>query len=225
MRRLVFPLILGLAGGAILVALGVWQLGRLEWKAALIAAVEARLAEPPVALPATPDPGADQYRAVRLAGRFTGEDLDVLASRRREGPGFRVVAAFETDDGRRILVDRGFIAEDRRAAARPAGPAEVTGNLLWPDATDRFTPAPDAARGIWFARDVGAMAAALATEPVLVVQRAGTGAAAGFALPLPVDTASIPNDHRNYAITWFALAAAWAGMTALLVWRITRRPR
>lgn len=225
LRRLVFPLLIGLAGVAMLAGLGVWQLQRLAWKEGLLAAIEARLAEPPAALPRAPDPLADQYRAVRLAGRFTGEDLDVLASRRREGPGFRVIAAFETDDGRRIMIDRGFIAEAQRAAPRPAGAAGVTGNLLWPEATDRFTPAPDPSRGIWFARDVAAMAAALATLPVLVVQRSGTGAAAAFALPQPVGTEGIPNDHRGYAITWFLLAAVWAGMTALLLWRITRRPR
>jgi surfeit locus 1 family protein len=135
-----------------------------------------------------------------------------------------VVAAFETDDGRRILVDRGFIPEPLRQGPRPDGPAGVTGNLHWPEDTDSYTPPPDFARGIWFARDVTAMAEVLATEPVMLVQRSGSGAAADFAWPQPVDAAGIPNDHLGYAVTWFLLAAVWAGMTAFLVWRITRRP-
>jgi surfeit locus 1 family protein len=40
---------------------------------------------------------------------------------------------------------------------------------------------------------------------------------------LPVDTQGIPNNHLNYAVTWFSLAAVWAGMTLLLLWRIRQR--
>ena len=101
--------------------------------------------------------------------------------------------------------------------------ARITGNLHWPQERDRFTPEPDAASGLWFARDVPQMAAALGTEPVLVVARAVEPADGAFT-PLPVDTAGIPNDHLGYALTWFSLAAAWAGMTLLLLWRIRRRP-
>ncbi len=57
------------------------------------------------------------------------------------------------------------------------------------------------------------MAAALDTEPVLIVAREADRRR-GRA-PLPVDTAGIPNDHLQYAITWFALAVVWAGMTLL----------
>jgi surfeit locus 1 family protein len=35
-----------------------------------------------------------------------------------------------------------------------------------------------------------------------------------------VDTAGIPNDHLEYAVTWFALALVWLGMTAYFL----RRP-
>ena len=41
--------------------------------------------------------------------------------------------------------------------------------------------------------------------------------------PMPVDSSGIPNDHMNYAITWFSLAAVWLGMTAYLLWRIRQR--
>jgi surfeit locus 1 family protein len=64
------------------------------------------------------------------------------------------------------------------------------------------------------------MAAALGTEPVLIVARTDTG---DGITPLPVDTAGIPNNHLNYALTWFCLAAVWLGMTLLLLWRIRRR--
>lgn len=225
MRRLIFPLLLGLAGAAVLVALGIWQLQRLAWKEGVLAEISARIAADPVALPAVPDPAEHQYLAVATTVTFTGESLDVLVSRKQIGAGFRPVAVAVTDDGRRILVDRGFLREAERAAPRPgpdAGAHAVAGNLLWPDEVDGFTPEPDLNRGIWFARDLPRMAAHLRAEPVLLV--ASAPAPPGFAAePLPVDTSGIPNDHLGYAIQWFGLAAVWLGMTALLLWRIRRR--
>jgi surfeit locus 1 family protein len=97
------------------------------------------------------------------------------------------------------------------------GQVKVTGNLNWPDDVDRFTPAPDG--DVWYARDVAAMAEKLGTEPVLVVARSDTGQGVEA---LPVTTSGIPNNHRNYAITWFSLAAIWAGMTLFALQRIRR---
>jgi len=220
MRRMIAPLLFGLIGAAILIGLGVWQLQRLAWKESILAGITARLNDTPVPLPATPDPVADLYRPVQVLGRFTGEDLDVLASRKEIGAGFRVIAAFETAEGRRILIDRGFVTDEARALPRTAEAATVTGTLHWPRETDGYTPPPDARTGMWFARDVPAMAEALRTEPVLVIARSDTGD--GIA-PLPVGTEGIPNDHLHYAITWFSLAVVWLGMTGLLLWRIRRR--
>jgi len=89
----------------------------------------------------------------------------------------------------------------------------ITGNPHWPDEIDGFTPAPDLAANIWCARDVPALAEALGTEPVLIVARQMSQDRAPVT-PLPVDTAGIPNDHLEYAVTWFSLAAIWVAMTA-----------
>ena len=216
MNRLLFLLTFGLIGTAILVGLGVWQVQRLEWKRALLAAMEARIAAAPVALPANPDPERDRYLAVTVEGTILPGELQVLDSMKQVGPGFRLIAPFRTADGRRILIDRGFVRETRRDAVRALGPATVQGNLLWPQETDSFTPAPDRASNTWFARDVPLMAQALDTEPVMLVAASQTDPAV---TPLPVDTAGVPNDHLQYAITWFSLAAIWAGMTATFLWR------
>lgn len=220
MRRLFVPLIFGLAGAAILIGLGVWQLQRLGWKEAIIADIDARIEAAPVALPSDIDPERDRYLPVVVKGRFTGQEVDVLTSGKFEGVGYRVIAAMETADGRRILVDRGFLPEAARTMLRPASTAFITGNLHWPMETDSFTPPPDIASGIWFARDVSAMAATLATEPVLIVAREPTGDGIE---PLPIDTSVIANDHFNYAMTWFSLAVVWLGMTGFWLFRIKRR--
>jgi surfeit locus 1 family protein len=193
---------------------------RLAWKEGIIAQAEAMMAAEPVALAVTPDPVADRYLAVRVAGRFTGEETHVLTSSREEGPGFLVIAAFETEDGRRILIDRGYVPEVAKETARLAHAAEVTGNLSWPDDVNSATPPYDATRGIWYGRDLAGMSALLKTEPLLIIARSETG---DGVLPQPVTTAGFRNDHLNYAITWFSLAAVWVGMTVLLLYRIRRR--
>jgi surfeit locus 1 family protein len=223
MVRLIGAIVIGVAGCAVLVALGIWQVCRLDTKERFLSDMEARMEAPPAPLPPQPDLEADRFRPVAVEGAFDGAALAVLVGLKGKGPGFRLVAAFETLEGRRVLVDRGFIPEALRAATPPAtGPARIEGNLHWPDDREYFTPPPDTARGIWFARDLPAMAEALGTEPVLIVARRAEPADAAVR-PLPLDTATIPNNHLQYAITWFSLAAVWAGMTALFVWRIRRR--
>lgn len=221
--RMLGALILGLGGCAILLGLGTWQVQRHFWKQDLLAAMEARLEQPPVALPRAPDPARDRFLAVALSGTFDTAEIAVMASRRGDGPGYRIVTAFETDDGRRILVDRGFIPAARRPDPRPPIPAQLIGNLHWPEEVDRFTPPPDVPAGLWFARDLPSMASALGTEPVLVVLRASDEARPA-ASAMPLDTSGVPDNHANYAVTWFLLAAAWAGMTVFLLWRIRQQP-
>lgn len=222
MIRLLAPLAIGLAGAVILAALGLWQLQRHEWKTALLAEIEARIAADPVAVPADPDPDSDRYLPVEASGDFPGRSLHVLVSTRTQGAGHRIVSVLETADGRRLMVDEGFVAQGGDLAPGPVEGVTVTGNLHWPDEVDRWTPDPDLSEGLFFARDVTAMAEALGTEPVLIVARSVEGVAPR-ATPLPVGTEGIPNNHLGYAVQWFGLAAVWLGMTGLWLWRIRRR--
>ena len=224
MRRYVFPLLLGLVGIAILLSLAFWQLRRLGWKEAILAEISAKISAAPVALESlgTPDPARDQYLPVLVDGRTTGQEILVLSGRKNEGAGYEVIDAFETSGGRRVLLDRGFVPETGRDMPRPALVLSGTGNLLWPNESDSYTPPPDTKTGLWFARDVAGMAAALGTEPILVVLKSASGDLQAVE-PTPVTTEGIPNDHLQYAITWFSLAAVWAGMTGFLLWRIRQR--
>lgn len=225
MRRYIFPVLLGLVGIAILLSLGFWQVRRLAWKEALLADINARIGGTPVqvATLTAPDPTRDQYLPVIVEGQTTGQGLLVLSGKKGQGAGFEVIDAFVTPEGRRVLLDRGFIPEDMRDTARPAIRVTGTGNLLWPNDSDSYTPPPDAKTGLWFARDVAGMAQALGTEPLLIVLKDASEGDTQGVEPRPVDTSTIPNDHLNYAITWFSLAVVWAGMTGFLLWRIRQR--
>jgi surfeit locus 1 family protein len=215
--RLTGLLLFGVLGTGVLVGLGVWQVQRLGWKQDVIALIETRLESGVADLPAAPNESANEYAAVRLSGTIEPGEIHVLLA--RNGISYRVIAPFLLADGRRVMLDRGIVPDAGKDASRPIGPAEVEGNLLWPDETDSFTPDPNLERNIWFARDVGRMSAALGTEPVLVVARRlslpGTD-------PLPVSV-ELRNNHLEYAITWFAMAITWSVMTAYLLWRIKRR--
>lgn len=219
MKRLVFLLTFGLGGAAILISLGVWQVQRLAWKQGVIADIEARIDADPVSLPAALDPGRDAYLPVQVTGVLSPQYLRVLVSKKNVGAGYRIIRPM-TSQTRRIMIDMGFVTTtDAEALKLEEGPPlTLIGNLQWPQETDKFTPDPDLSRNIWFARDVPAMAGALGTEPVLLVRR-DTPQAGGPLSPMPVDTAAIPNDHLQYAATWFSLAAIWSVMTLFFLRR------
>lgn len=218
MRRTLFLLIIGLGGAAILISLGVWQVQRLAWKQAIIADINARIAATPVTLPESVDPLTDAYLPIVADGVMEDGEIHVLVSQKDIGAGYRIIAPFELQDGRQIMVDRGFALTTAKDTERAIGPATVIGNLQWPQETDGFTPAPDMKANIWFARDVGAMATQLQTLPILLVARSSSLPEPGISA-LPVDTARIPNDHLQYAITWFSLAAIWLGMSLFFLRR------
>jgi surfeit locus 1 family protein len=217
-----FPLLLGISGTAVLVSLGLWQLQRLDWKEGVIAEIDGRIGAAPVTIPEAPDPDRDRYLPVTARGDLTGNNLRVLVSTRDQGGGHRIISILVLEDGRRIMVDEGYVRRGGELHPDPAESVTVTGNLHWPDEVDRWTPEPDMSEGLFFARDVPMMARALGTEPVLIVARTIEGTAPR-AQAMPVGTEGIPNDHLGYAIQWFGLAAVWAGMTGWLLWRIRQR--
>lgn len=221
MRRILIPLIFGIVGCAILVHLGLWQLRRLDQKEAMLARIQAGIEDPAVPLPAAVDPSM-KYLPVTVSGTTTGAEIDVLSGSKDQGGGYQVVSRFITDDGRAILLDRGFMPQELRHAERGPTRLAVRGNLHWPDEKGSATPEPNLKENIWFARDVPAMAKTLDTEPILVVASLIEGDAQGVE-PIPVAIDGIPNNHLSYAVQWFLIAAAWAGMTVALIWRIRQR--
>jgi surfeit locus 1 family protein len=214
-----------------------WQIGRLAWKEALIATLEARLSAEPMPLPDAPDQAAHEFRRVTVSGRFTGapgahgfSDAAFLTTIRPHGPGYRIVQPFETETGRVLLVDRGYLPlaqknVDGKAAAPtpwPEGPLTLVAALRWPDAADFFS-AQDAgpADNVWLTRDVAVLAPLWGAEPLLLVAETPTGDGR-FPLPL-MPGVNLPNDHLEYAVTWGGMALVWTVMGTLLVRREWRR--
>ena len=220
LRKILFPLILGVAGCGVLISLGLWQVDRLAWKEDILAEIDNRLLAEPV--PLTPDvtESKNEYTRVTINGTPTGDELHVLVSGTAAGTGYRVISKVETPLGP-ILVDQGLLPLDAKDAPALIAPMDITGTLLWPDDQNSSTPDPDLDANIWFARNVATMAARLDTLPLMVIATTATPADPRLT-PLPVNTAAIKNDHFEYAVTWFLLALVWAIMTLFLILRTTR---
>ncbi len=222
----------GVLGVLILIGLCIWQVQRLEWKEGVIAQLEARLAADPVPLPAAFEPESQEFSRVVLSGSFDFApgahgfvDAPLLTSVRPHGPGYRVIQPFTLADGRRVMVDRGYVPVEEKneggAASRPTpapeGPITLVGALRWPGEGDE---GPDfgASDNVWTERDLAEMAALFDAEPVLVVAETST-ATGEWPLPQPIAVVDVRNNHLEYAITWGALALAWAAMTGFLAFR------
>ncbi len=217
-KRMIAPIVFGIIGIAILVSLGNWQVRRLAWKEGVLAAIDAKVNGPAVGLPESPERERDMYLHVVVQGEMGDGEVHVLSSSPETGPGYRIIAPFTLEDGRRILVDRGNVPEGLKQAARPLENGQIEGNLLWMQNPPTFPP--DLNKNIWFNRDTEALAEALGTEPVLLVMRQTTLSTG----PLPAAVGvNIPNSHFGYAVTWYGFALVWLGMTLYLLIRIKRK--
>ena len=208
---------------AILVGLGMWQVERLHWKLDLIATMDRKMHAAPVAVDGadasfTAIPGND-YARVSLSGRFdNSKEAYVFTTGEGGEPVYHVLTPFITDAGHTYLVDRGMVPMEKRdPATRMEGQIEgethVTGIWRTPDGPGLFTPPPDQAHRIWYARDLTAIAKAnrIALAAPVVIEADATPTPGGW--PKGGQTVvDLPNNHLSYAITWFGLAAGLIGV-------------
>jgi len=205
MRRRVAAALLTLAAIIVLVGLGLWQLERRAWKEALIAQREAALTAPPSAAPqGAAGAQALSFHPVVAEGVFLLDKALLLHAIGPKGAaGFDVLTPLREASGRMILVRRGFVAMAAKNAAgtgaAPGGPVRVEGLLRLPAERkpNWFTPDNRPATNDWYWIDIKAMAAAQ-----------GLAGLAPFYIDVDMAPAPLPNDHLQYAITWFSLAAA-----------------
>jgi len=214
---------------AVMLGLGTWQLQRMAWKTDLIARVAERVTAPPVALPvALDDPAAWEFRPVTLSGQFRNDHEMLLLARPRQGQaGYEVMTPFQRDDGGgMVLVNRGFVPMDKRAmasraAGRVEGPTSLRGIVRLPQSAGLFQPDNTPGVEVWMRADPAAMAAAQALGPVApFLVEALPGQTPG-GLPAGIEPrVELPNNHAQYALTWYGLAA-----TLAVVYVLSQRKR
>lgn len=220
--RVTFFLTLTLSLSGAFAALGVWQLDRRAWKTDLIQRVEQGLSAPAKAAPAPSDwPAITQssdYRRVFVTGRFLDGEALVKAVTAR-GDGYWVVAPFRTDDGYVVLINRGFIAADQRAATRIPTDTTVSGLLRSTEPGGAFLRSNDPNSNRWYSRDVAAIAQHLSmTDAAPYFIDAEANRPTSPTEPLGgLTVVTFRNTHLVYAITWFVLMLMSLCASALIV--------
>jgi surfeit locus 1 family protein len=253
LRSLLLPAVLVCLGLAMLVSLGNWQVRRLAWKEDLIARVTERPASEPLdlreeSLENIGEPSSflenNLYRPMLLTGEYRpdGESLvftSLIRPRGRfGGPGYWVMTPFVTPRGAVILVNRGFVPDGMRNAYAPPPGEELTIKGLIRAAEEGSWLTPDAKldERIFFSRNPSEIARATGVSEGLdypggsrfitffIDLDASYTPASG--LPQPGETRfSFPNNHLQYAITWYGLAVALLAVFAVFAWRRLKEPQ
>ncbi len=213
--------IVTLAALAVLLALGAWQMQRLQWKTALIAEINGQMAQPATPLPEKLEtPESWKFRRVTMAGQFLYDHEFLIKPRTLEGKsGYHMVVPFRRASGGVVFVNRGWIADDvMTKAARPQGLLKIEGIVQFPQKA-RFTPENSPAKNDWYWPEISAMAEAANIKnaaPVLVVASGKEEGVYPVGGKIEID---LPNDHRQYAFFWFTMAGILLIIYFLYHWR------
>ena len=236
--QLLWPTLAALAGLAVLIGLGTWQMERKRWKENLIATITARVHADPVPLFAsageadTPaengGPGVFQrdyeYRHVIVRGRFRHDKERYLYAPSAGGPGWHVYTPLELAGGEVVWINRGFVPDakkvpETRPEGQVAGEVEVRGLVRFPAGKGPFTPENDVRHNLWYWPDLPAMTASafpegarLAGSPPPVIEVDAQPEPPGGLPRGGVTRIDLPNRHLEYALTWYGLAGTLVGV-------------
>lgn len=212
-----WPTVIALPIVMLCLGLGSWQLQRLRWKEGLIAARAAALVATPVPVPPAGAAPAMEFRRVTAVGVFLN-DKEIFLGATSEGGlnGYQILTPLRQSGGPIVFVNRGFIPaglRDRakRAAGEPTGPVRIAGLLRLPPEgrPNWFLPDNRPDLNYWFWVDLPAMAAAAKLDRVapFYIDADATPNPGGWPQG-GVTRLVLPNNHLQYAVTWFSLAIA-----------------
>ena len=196
-------------------ALGTWQVQRLAWKTNLIAEIEAAKEGAPLTV--IPNDAEElktrAFFPVALHGKWLGDTEFHISPRFYKGTlGYFVISPFLLDNGRTVLVNRGWVPADKKElASRPetriAGAATIHGLLRLGNERNYFTPASQPAKNLWFGRDTAQMAATANLKNIILAMVDMVGVQDIKNIPVPSDgTIRLNNDHLSYIFTWYGIA-------------------
>ncbi|MFK5978561.1 MAG: SURF1 family protein [Rhizobiaceae bacterium] len=224
--------VLSLASFVTLCFLGNWQVQRLEWKETLVAQIDQRMASNPVSLremQAIQKNGKDvDYRTVTVTGIFDHDNEAYYYNTNSGVVGWNVFTPLKTDGGLVVLVNRGFVPEPYREPATRAkgqvtGIQSITGLARTPpsEKPNSFMPENDITANIFFWKDLPAMAAKMEQNANNVVPffiDAGEGKIPGGYPRGGTTRVSFPNNHLQYAVTWYGLAFGLVLVSGFFLW-------
>jgi surfeit locus 1 family protein len=223
---LLWPTVITLLGVVLTATLGTWQLQRRAWKADLIAQRTAAVAATPVALPQALAPSAGYLRTT-VTGRFDhARELYLTGRAYRDQPGLHVLTPLVLADGSGVLVDRGWVPNSRRdpasrAQGQVAGEVTVTGLARLGVERGWMQPENQPAQNLWFYLDIAALTTAAGVPRLrpFLIEADATPQPGG----LPIGGQSridLPNNHLQYALTWYSF-----GVTLAVIYGLWLRRR
>ena len=208
----------------ILCGLGTWQIQRLHWKEGLLAKIHVGLTAPPAplrdVLPALDPTHIDDadYRRVKVHGLFeNGEEILFFTTGDEGTPVYHILTPFLMDDGHTLLIDRGAVPIDLPPSQWRKGDLngarDVVGIIREPAAPNWFTPPIDTAKRIVHTRDPDTLAKAFGLKNIfpMFLEADATPNPGGWPQG-GVTVVDLPNNHLQYAITWFGLALGLLGV-------------
>lgn len=205
---------------AILVWLGSWQVMRMHWKNDLISSFTTR-AHAEAIQPPQGDKAADlQFQRISISGVWMHHAEIQLTGRTFEGTaGYHVITPMKLDDGRVLLLNRGWVSQDyRKPEKRPstlaAGQQQFEAIIRLPATKGYFVPENDLEDDHWFTLNIQEIAAHRNLSGVIMAYTADVLRPEGpYVLPIGAAvTIDIPNNHWNYALTWYGLALGLIGV-------------
>jgi surfeit locus 1 family protein len=217
-RPLFWPTLFSLPALVICLALGGWQIERLFWKQDMIAQREAAVTAALAAVPNTfSEARGMEFRHVSDEGVFLNDkEIYLGATSEGGGQGYEVLTPLLEPGGRVLFVNRGYIPSElkdpaKRALGQITGTVRVQGLLRLPPAgrPNWFLPDNRPDLNYWFWVDLTAMSAAdkLGRVAPFYIDADATPNAGGWPKG-GVTRLTLPNNHLQYAITWFSLAVA-----------------
>jgi surfeit locus 1 family protein len=217
-RPLFWPTLFTAPAVLLLLALGFWQVERLFWKQDLIAQRQAAVAANPVAPPRSLEEARGmEFHHVTEEGVFLHDKEIFLGATSEAGrQGYQVLTPLLEPGGRIVFINRGFIPAElkdptKRAAGQIAGTVRIQGLLRLPPSGKPAWFLPDNRPDLnyWFWVDLPAMSAADGLDRVapFYIDADATPNPGGWPKG-GVTRLVLPNDHLQYAITWFSLAVA-----------------
>jgi surfeit locus 1 family protein len=222
-RKWLFTTLLVLAGGALCVRLGIWQLDRLDQRRAFNAHVEAMWAAQPLDLNiAIPDDLTSlEYRVVNVSGTYDFANQVALRNQYyQDSYGYHLLTPLILDDGSAVLVDRGWVPAEGNDSpsgwSRYDGPrqAEIRGVIRLGQAKAQIGGIPDPTLtpgqtrlDFWYVANLERIAQQI-PYPILPVYIQPDIDPADVEPPIPFqpEIELTEGPHLGYALQWFTFA-------------------
>ncbi|MFL2891630.1 MAG: SURF1 family protein [Candidatus Pelagibacter sp.] len=186
----------------VFVALGSWQIVRLNWKNNLILEIENSLKNPPVELT---NSNVENYLKIKTSGSIDLEKQIYLYNLNDTGtPGFEVINPILINDTN-YLINRGWIPFEKKNSQEinVFDENDIIGTLKLQGRKNIFKPDNDLEENYWFSlnrEDILKFTGKEFSKYIIYLN-------GNYQVPKPKKiTANISNNHQKYALTWFSLA-------------------